>query len=179
MNDFDKVPLYINSVAEYIKNSFYSIKNLAILLTTVFIALSGTQQALLGLCFVLIVDLITGTIAAYIEDKREGKAHLAAYFFQSSKVRQGTLIKFIVYSSVITFAYILAYLFFDKTNFSHQYSTKAFNFVQIVVGLLIAVEVWSNIENAKRMGVDILGKFGDMASKAWDVIRKVKGDKTT
>ena len=174
----------IESLGATIKKSFTSVHGVILLLGTISYSWTGLQKALVALGIAIVIDFITGIVAAYIEHrkgKKEVKTSLdepiekSPYFFQSGKARL-TIVKAVSYSFLIFFSYIFSILFFDKP-INLIWSTKTPTLTEIVTGICIAIEVWSNIENFKRMGFDLVGTVGSIAKTGWELFRKVKQGK--
>src|SRR5690606_240318 len=130
-------------------------------------------KAIIALIVVFHLDFITGCIASWIEHKKNGDK-VQVYFFESAKMRL-SVVKGVTYCLLIFFAYIFSVLFFDVP-IKLAGSTKHFTAVELITGVCICIEVWSNIENLKRAGFDIVGKISGTAKSVWKVVREIKGN---
>lgn len=134
---------------------------------------AGFKAGFIGLGILYCLDLITGIGASWVENKKDSNsASSAPYFIESKKIR-GTLIKAIVYSLFVLMSYILYITFFNGTT-NLPMSDKEFNIVSITFALCMSVEVWSILENSKRMGYDIIGRLKKAFKEFWNVYDDVK-----
>lgn len=120
---------------------------------------------------VFIADFITGVTASFHEKKLNGE-RCSIYDFRSGKVRL-SILKGVTYILFILLSWFFYVYMFDKA-LPMPGSTRAFTIPEIGVGICIAVESWSIIENFKRLGFDLIGKIQNIASKVWNVINTVK-----
>lgn len=165
MKELDNYAHYFAQIFVSIKKGFTSITGLVTLLSSFIIALNGIQRAILALMLVFFLDLITGCIASWVEH-RKNENRIKVYFFESSKMRL-SVVKAISYMMLILFAWLLAGLFFDLP-IGLTGSSKQFTVVELTTGACIAIEVWSNIENLKRAGFDVLGKAKSIIKQVYN-----------
>lgn len=136
-----------------------------------FLAIGNVQRGLWWLLALFILDFVTGFIASVIEKKKAGIAP-KVYFFESGRARD-SLVKATGYCLFIIVVYALYDLFFDG-KIGLPISTKSFTIVELAIGVCIGIESWSNIENMKRSGVDIVGTVQQAAKKLWQTFNIIK-----
>lgn len=163
----------LTSVLYYFKQFTSTISGFAVLLVSWIIALSSIQKGMLVLTIAVILDFISGCIASWIEHRRNNTS-ISVYFFESSKMRLSVL-KMLSYCMFIFFAWTLTELFFDK-GLGLPGSSKTFAVTEIVTGVCIAIEIWSNLENLKRSGFDVFGIIKKASSQVWSIIKAVKNE---
>lgn len=134
--------------------------------------LSTVQLSLIFLFIAFVADFLTGVLASWIEWKNE-KLKLTAYLIESKKLRK-SVGKAITYMAAISFTYGLELLFFIKS-FNVAVSDKKITITLVAVGVCIAIEFFSILENGKRSGFDLLDKIKTTAKNVWNVINTVKG----
>ena len=122
------------------------------------------------LCSVLFADYVTGFIASYIEDREKGTK---VYFLESSRLRASG-VKVIGYFLVIVLTWFVSRFIYTE-NIRLFGVIREFNIHQLGLIMCIGIEFWSNIENVKRSGFDIVGKFESIVKKIWDLIKLVRG----
>lgn len=172
--DIDSFIDYIAKFTSTLKDMLFSISGLPLLLISWFIALSDTEKGIWTLFVVLFMDLITGCVASWIEHKKN-KNKVTIYFIETAKVRL-SLVKLATYFFLILMGWLLTDLFFNKP-ISLFLSDKKFTFVELIIGACIAVEAYSNIENFKRAGFDILGNLTGVVKRAWGIFNTIKTGK--
>jgi len=151
-----------------------SCKGWALIAISQFVSLSGTGKGIVALISVFMVDFITGCIASWIEHKASDNK-VKVYFIESAKIRK-SIVKACGYMVFIFLAWVLTILYFDKI-INIPYSTKDLTIVQIIIGICVAIEAWSNVENFKRMGFDMVGKITSLAKAGWELFRTIKTGK--
>lgn len=151
-----------------------TLKGWSLLALSQIIAMSGTKRAIVALVVVFIVDFITGCMASWVEHKAN-PTPVSAYFIQSSKIRKSG-IKAIGYMSFILLSWLFMVLYFDK-KVKLPGSSLEFTIQQLIIGVCIATEGWSNIENLKRCGFDIIGNITVAAKSLWKVFYTIKTGK--
>ena len=171
MKELETYIHYLMQVPTAFKKSFQSLGGIATMIGGMAIGLTGMQKALIALAIVFHLDLITGCVASWIEH-RNNKEKAKVYFFESSKLRL-SVVKAVSYLMLILSSWLLGLLFFDMP-ISLYYSTKTFTPAEITTGVCIAIEIWSNIENVKRAGFDIVGKVTGIIKQVWDFKNLVK-----
>lgn len=139
------------------------------------LSLGHFKLGLSVLLFVFLLDFATGIWASAQEIKQSGR-RFNLYDFQSKKVRL-SITKALTYICFILFSWLFYLYMFDKS-FPMPGSTKSFTVPEITLGVCIAVECWSNIENCKRAGYDILGKIRMAARKLWSTFNTIKTGKS-
>lgn len=136
-------------------------------------ALSTVQLSLIFLFVAFIFDFITGIFASWVEWKNK-KLKIQTYLIESVKLRK-SIGKAITYMAVISFTYGLEALFFIKS-FNLAVSDKQITVTLVAVGVCIAIEFFSIIENGKRSGFDLIEKINITAKNIWKTIRNIKGE---
>lgn len=149
-------------------------KGWVIIVTSGIVSLSGTSKAILALVIVYILDFITGCWASWKEHK-ENPQPIRAYFIESAKIRK-SIVKATGYMMFIFLAWVLTILYFDR-EVRLPYSKKDLTIVQIVIGVCIATEGWSIIENFKRMGFDLVGRVTGAYKAICNIIKTFKKGK--
>ena len=117
----------------------------------------------------LILDYITGIMAAYIES--DGKYKV--YFIESKKIRESG-VKIVGYMLLVICSWFIT-KFIYTDNISLFGILREFNILQLTLIICSSIEAFSNLENLKRMGFDVIGKVKDSSNKVWEIIRSVKG----
>lgn len=135
---------------------------------------SFTKKAIWILICMYVLDFVTGTYASWVEAKKSSDKP-KAYFIESEKLRK-SFAKAAGYCFFIAGVWILTSLFFDN-KIGLPYSSREYTFHQLAIGACIGVEFWSNIENIKRAGFDLIGKSKQIARSAWDLIKTFKNEK--
>ena len=165
---------YIERFFTSVRLMFQSIPGFIVVLISSFVALSSITKALIALTVMFLLDFLSGCFASWIEHKNsEEKAQV--YFIESAKIRL-SLVKLGAYFIIIIAGWILTELFFNETT-GLVLSNKQFTYLELIVGLCIAAESWSNLENFKRAGFDIVGLLTKMAKQLWSLFRIVKTGK--
>jgi hypothetical protein len=136
-------------------------------------ALSTVQLSLIFLFVAFTFDFMTGIFASWSEWKNK-KLKVNTYLIESVKLRK-SIGKAITYMAVISFTYGLELLFFIKS-FNVSVSDKEITITLVAVGVCIAIEFFSVLENAKRSGFDLIAKINSVAKSVWKIIRNVKGE---
>lgn len=136
-------------------------------------ALSTVQLSLIFLFVAFLFDFITGIFASWIEWKNK-KLKIKTYLIESTKLRK-SVGKAITYMAVISFTYGLELLFFIKS-FNVAVSDQKITITLAAVGVCIAIEFFSIIENGARSGFDLIAKINSVAKSVWNIIRNVKGE---
>lgn len=144
-----------------------------VVLSAAFSNLTGMQKLMILLLVAVAVDLITGIMAYHYEWKNGGKPPIKGYLIQSSKLRQ-TYTKGASYLLVIGLVYWVTNLIFTEVTITFGGILKPLSIAEFFTASLIGVEVWSNLENMKRMGVDILGSMMKVISKGWEFFNAAK-----
>lgn len=134
-----------------------------------FLAIDGVHVGLMMLVVVFLVDYATGLGASWAE--RHTRESSSPFFLQSKKMRD-SLLKACTYLLFIFMSWVMWYLFFDGT-VTLPISTKPINIISITIGVCIAVEMWSILENMKRMGFDLLGKIVRTFKTFWKTYNEV------
>lgn len=167
-----KIDTWIEHGIDALRNGFTSIYGFFILIPSLIVPMSNIQLGIMTLVLALFLDLITGIVASWVEFKKSGEELKPPYFIESNKLRL-SLLKLLVYLSIILLSYLITKVFFDNT-FSLPASSKDFTVAEIATGLCIFIELWSLIENAKRAGFDIKKKLIDMGKSIKEVIKTLK-----
>lgn len=134
-----------------------------LLLACQFFAIDGVRLGLLFLLLFFIIDYVTGLGAAWRERGQNNAS--APFFFESRKMRM-SLLKACTYLMFILMSWMMWLLFFDGT-VQLPVSTKEVNIIGITIGICIAIECWSILENCKRMGFDIIGGIATAFKGFW------------
>ena len=122
------------------------------------------------LCSVLFADYVTGFVASYIEDREKGTK---VYFLESSRLRASG-VKVIGYFLIIVLTWFVSKFIYPE-NIRLFGVIREFNIHQLGLIMCIGIEFWSNIENVKRSGFDIIGKFESIVKKIWDLVKLARG----
>jgi hypothetical protein len=147
---------------------------IVLLISTVTIAtLSTIQMSLLFLFISFIFDFLTGIYASWVEWKNE-KIQITTYLIESKKLRK-SVGKAIAYMAAIGFTYGFELVFFIKS-FKISASGANLTITLIAVGVCVAIEFFSVLENMKRSGFDLIGKAKKGFAQLWDLFRTAKGD---
>jgi hypothetical protein len=147
---------------------------IVLLISTVTIAtLSTIQMSLLFLFISFIFDFLTGIYASWVEWKNK-KIQITTYLIESKKLRK-SVGKAIAYMAAIGFTYGVELVFFIKS-FKISASGANLTITLIAVGVCVAIEFFSVLENMKRSGFDLIGKAKKGFTQFWDLFRTAKGD---
>jgi hypothetical protein len=147
---------------------------IVLLISTVTIAtLSTIQMSLLFLFISFIFDFLTGIYASWVEWKNQ-KIQITTYLIESKKLRK-SVGKAIAYMAAIGFTYGFELVFFIKS-FKISASGANLTITLIAVGVCVAIEFFSVLENMKRSGFDLIGKAKKGFAQLWDLFRTAKGD---
>lgn len=138
-----------------------------------FATLTTIQLSLIFLFFAFIVDFLSGIYASWSEWKSK-KLQIKIYLIESAKLRK-SVGKAIAYMAAIGFTYGFELVFFIKS-FKVSASGVDLTITLVAVGVCIAIEFFSVLENMKRSGFDLIGKIKTSFSKGWDVFRTAKGE---
>lgn len=142
-------------------------------MTATFSSLTGIQQLMLLLLMAIFVDLVTGIMAYHYEWRESGKPPHKGYLIQSSKLRQ-TYTKGASYLLLIGLVYWMSSLIFADVQITLGGVLKPLTIVEFFTATLIGIEAWSNLENLKRMNIDILGTVTRVISKGWEIFNGAK-----
>jgi hypothetical protein len=151
-----------------------TIKGWLLLATAQVVSMSGTGKGILALIIVFSLDFITGCWASW-KEHRENPQPIRAYFIESAKIRKSG-VKACGYMLFVFLAWVLTILYFDSV-VHLPYSKKDLTVVQIVIGVCIATEAWSNVENFKRLGFDLVGTITNISKTVWGLFRTIKNGK--
>jgi hypothetical protein len=179
MKSFDAYSNSFEHILISLKKLFSTLQGFSIISVVSFvIALSSIQRAIIALGLVFMLDWITGCLASWIEHKKNNTS-IAVYFFETSKARL-SVAKAISYGILILLSWLFTALFFDK-KLDLVLSTRQYSIVELTVGVCIAIESWSNIENLKRAGFDVVGQFATLMKNIWKIKDSLnnKKDETT
>lgn len=147
---------------------------IALTIGTISIAmLSTVQLSLLFLFISFIFDFLTGIYASWVEWKNK-KIEITTYLIESKKLRK-SVGKAIAYMAAIGFTYGFEIVFFIKS-FKVSASGANLTITLVAIGVCIAIEFFSVLENMKRSGFDLIGKAKKGFSQFWDLFRTAKGD---
>lgn len=163
----DKIKHFFEAISDFI-SSFYG---WATMLFTVIITNDTTM--LFSLLFTLLVsDYITGILASYIEFKRSGQV-APVYITQSERLR-GSGVKVVGYFLVVVLAWFISNnIYTDKISLFGV--IKELDVLQLSLIMCSGIEFWSNLENMKRAGFDIVGKFENITKRIWNLVRSSQG----
>lgn len=134
-----------------------------------FFSIEGVSFGLLFLFVFFIIDYVTGLGASWKE--RKNQLSVPPFFFESKKMRM-SLLKACTYLLFIFMSWVMWFLFFDGT-VHLPVSTKEINIIGITIGICIAIECWSILENMKRMGFDVLEKTMNLFKNLWKHYRTI------
>lgn len=172
---------FISTLISHIGNLFLKVSELLtsiwgwlVLAVCQIFMVTGFKAGFIGLGILYFLDLASGVGASWVESKKDQeRIKSAPYFIESKKIR-GTLVKAIVYFLFVFASYILYVTFFNGTT-GLPMSDKEFNIVSITFALCMSIEIWSILENSKRMGYDVIGKLRKTFKGFWKVVDDVKG----
>lgn len=167
-----KLDTFIQHGMDAINKGFTTIYGFFIMISSLIVAMSNIQLGLSTLLLAILLDLITGVIASWVEFKKSKEELKPPYFIESAKLRL-SLLKVVIYLSVILLSYIITIIFIDG-RFSVPASSKNLTLAEVVVGFCIFIEFWSLLENAKRAGFDIKSKLIDIGKSIKEVIKALK-----
>ncbi len=163
-----KTETYLMNFFSHLGSLFTSIKGWILMVLAVFLA-TRTGHLILFLIVVFHLDLITGILASYIKYKREKIKH-EVYFLESEKFRM-SIIKGGFYIWFTVGCYVIQQIFkIDDINVFG----REFTLCELSLMVCIGIELYSNIENFKKMGFDLFGKIKTMAKGIWGLINAVK-----
>jgi len=146
---------------------------LMVIVSAAFSNLTGIQKLMLLLLGAVFVDLVTGIMAYHYEWKKEGKPSVKGYLIQSSKLRQ-TYAKGASYLLMIGLVYWMSNLIFADVKITMFGILRPLSIVEFFIASIIGIEIWSNLENLKRMNVDIIGKAMEIISKGHEIVKGAK-----
>lgn len=158
---------YVIKMLERISELASSVYGWIVLVLCQFLAIDGVQTSLILLLIMFTIDYVTGLSAAW----KEGKENDAPFFIESKKIRQ-SILKACTYLLFIFMSWMMWYLFFDGT-VHLPVSTKEVNIISITIGICMAVEMWSVLENMKRLGFDLLAKVRKTFSGFWKAYKNI------
>lgn len=163
----NKIKHFFESIYDFFSN-IYGWLTVAITL-----AITNDTTMLFSLLFTMLVaDYITGIIASYIED-RKANVVPKVYFTESQRLRESG-VKIVGYLLVIILSWFVSkYIYTDKIRLFGV--LKEFNVLQLTLIICSSIEFWSNLENLKRSGFDVLGKISDGAKRVHGLIKDIKG----
>lgn len=160
---------YVIKMLERISELASSVYGWIVLVLCQFLAIDGVQTGLILLLIMFTIDYVTGLSAAWKEGK--GKENDSPFFIESKKIRQ-SILKACTYLLFIFMSWMMWYLFFDGT-VHLPVSTKDVNIISITIGICMAVEMWSVLENMKRLGYDFISKIHNAFTGFWDAFKKI------
>lgn len=146
--------------------------------------MTTTHKALILLGGLFVVDFITGIWASYTEEKEKLEikpkgfmqklAHLLNVV-SSSKLRLSA-VKFVTYSIAALTAKAVEWAFINGDFEPHE-KLQRMSLTTIVVAFLCGIEAYSIlIENAKRLGFDLIKKIKTISSKGWSLYKSIKNE---
>lgn len=175
MKSLEKIQELITKFCDSLKATFTSLHGW---LSIVFGAVIFTDKLeLIAFFFVafLLMDYATGIFASWVEHKADPKNNIKVYHIDSEKLRASG-VKIIGYGLIMMFAFFLnAVVFEDHVKVLGH--TPPMSVFEIALLGCAVIEFWSNIENVKRAGFDVIGKFTTVVKNVWLVVRQVKGEK--
>lgn len=136
-----------------------------------FLVIEGVRPGLSILGIVVVIDYVFGTCASWRE-RKTSIALPAPFFIESRKIRK-SLLKAVVYMLFIFMSWVMWFLFFDAP-VRLPVSTHDTNVISITIGICIAIEFWSILENAKRMGFDLIGRIVKTFKEFWKGYDEIK-----
>lgn len=160
-------------IFDKLKEYFTGSGGIMVVLSAAFSNLTGIQKLMLLLLAAIFMDLVTGIMAYHYEWKKEGKPYVKGYLIQSSKLRQ-TYAKGASYLLIIALIYWMSNLIFADVKITLGGLLKPLTIVEFFTASLIGIEVWSNLENMKRMNIDLLGTVTKILSKGWEIFNGAK-----
>lgn len=137
--------------------------------------LTAPQQAIILLSVTLVLDLITGLLASWVESKKSmNPSAKNQYIIESAKLRI-TAVKFSCYAMGILSAWSIETVFLIREIPSGQIATENLTITTIVTGFFCMIELYSIFfENIKRMGFDIIQKISAMTTEGWKIYKLIK-----
>lgn len=163
----DKIKHFIDTVIEFLSSAYGW-------LTMIFTILITSDTTMLVSFFVstLIADYFTGIYASYIEHKKSGDV-AKVYITESERLREsGT--KVIGYLLIIVLSWFISnHIYLDTVKLFGV--IREFNVLQLSLIMCIGIEFWSNLENMKRAGFDVIGKFENITKNIWKLVRSAQG----
>lgn len=135
------------------------------------LAVAHVKAGIIALGVVFVFDFITGVAASY-SIWREVKAQQSVYFLESRKMRN-SLLKACTYLLFICMSWLVWYLFINGT-VQLPMSDISVNIIEISIGICIAIECWSILENMKRLGFDLLAKISRVFKGFWKLFKIIK-----
>lgn len=159
-----KIKHFFATIYDFLSSSWSYIVMLCTLILT-----NDTTVLISFLFSMLLLDYVTGIIATYVES--DGKYKV--YLIESKKLRESG-VKIIGYMLLMICGwFITRFIYTDSIALFGI--IRSFNVLQIVLIMSIGIEFFSNIENLKRSGFDILGRIKSNTSKVWELIKSVRG----
>lgn len=161
----DKIKHFIYSIFESLTSIWSYLVMLIISLLT------NDTRVLFSFFFtMLFLDYVTGILASWVESDGKHKVFL----IESKRLRE-SCVKVCGYMILIICSWFVTILIYpnDVNLFG---ILNGFNLLELTLIMSIAIESFSNLENVKRMGFDVIGKIKDGASKIHDLIKSIKGN---
>lgn len=161
----DKIKHFIYSIFESLTSIWSYLVMLIISLLT------NDTRVLFSFFFtMLFLDYVTGILASWVESNGKHKVFL----IESKRLRE-SCVKVCGYMILIICSWFVTILIYpnDVNLFG---ILNGFNLLELTLIMSIAIESFSNLENVKRMGFDVIGKIKDGASKIHDLIKSIKGN---
>lgn len=147
-----------------------------VLVSCQFFMIEGVETGIWALGFLYIIDFGTGVNASWVERKEKklkAQKDLPPYFIESDKLKR-SVAKIVFYSLLILLSFVLYVTVFNGVT-NLPLSEKEFTIVNIAIGLCMAIEIWSILENFKRSGFDLIGKLMNVFRNFWKVADTVRG----
>lgn len=175
MKVLDKLQPLIDKFTDSVKGVFTSAHGLLSMLFGMVVFTDQVQFIAMFFVFFLLLDYVTGIGASWIEHKRDPQKNIKVYYIESEKLRASG-VKIIGYGLILVFAWFLNAVVF-KSHITLWGYTPLFSLFEIALLGCASIEFWSNIENIKRAGFDIVGKITNVFKTGWSLFRQAKGEK--
>jgi len=154
----DKIKHFATSVHEFLTSVYGWLTMLLTIIIT-----NNTTMLFSFLITMLVCDYITGIIASYAEKDKKAKV----YIIESKRLRESG-VKVIGYLLVVILAWFVSKnIYVDNIKLFGV--IREFSVLEIALVICAGVEAWSNLENMKRAGFDIVGKLENIIKKIWEL----------
>lgn len=152
---------------------FAGIREFIMFIVLTILAFNNLQLML----FILVLFWIVDTITAIWAQRRKYKnteTSPEVYTMESNKLRDAG-IKLVAYGCIIIVSTIIVRLFYGGS-ITLVGTSESVSGAELAVALCLFIEFWSILENAKKLGFDVVGKVQNSIKKSWKIYRGIKGE---
>lgn len=147
----------------------------AVILGISLIFASDNMQVLFGLfIFFFLTDWITGVWASWIERDKDDKPK--EYHIDSERARKTIAAKLFLYGIVFVFGWGATKIFWQN-GITFWGVSAPLSPLEIATAICMTIEFWSNLENGKRIGFDVIGMVRGAAKTLWGAYNSVSKGK--